>query len=258
MPLLKSPTLTPARLAANRRNALKSTGPKTAAGKRRSALNARSRNLCPQKSCSGSWFTCSANGTSGGITGWLPSWGGRWDLLPKCAAGSSRDCSSSEPGREGGTTLGSPAQSACSQSSRKLSAQSWQEKLPHRPQGLNRRPMRRAKPNKPNRLKTLVINELAHEAEKQTQARYQPWYQSLTAILAPILKKFVWIASALLRIRADARIPVPGGGGQRAQAATGAFCRPARLGGVREPGQTSGPSLGPRPGAEGSPGGGPC
>ncbi len=46
----------------------------------------------------------------------------------------------------------------------------------------------------------LVINELAREAEKQTQARYQPWYQSLTAILAPILKKFVWIASALLRI----------------------------------------------------------
>ncbi len=46
-----------------------------------------------------------------------------------------------------------------------------------------------------------VINELAHEAEKQTQARYQSWYQSLTAILTPILRKFVWIASALLRIR---------------------------------------------------------
>ncbi len=49
MPLLKSPTLTPARLAANRRNALKSTGPKTAAGKRRVALNALSRDLCPQE-----------------------------------------------------------------------------------------------------------------------------------------------------------------------------------------------------------------
>jgi hypothetical protein len=49
MPLVKSPTLTPARLAANRLNALKSTGPRTAAGKRRSALNALSRDLCPQE-----------------------------------------------------------------------------------------------------------------------------------------------------------------------------------------------------------------
>ncbi len=57
------------------------------------------------------------------------------------------------------------------------------------------------KQNEPKRLKTLAINELAHEVEKQTQASYQPWYQSLTAILAPILKEFVWIASALLRIR---------------------------------------------------------
>ncbi len=47
---------------------------------------------------------------------------------------------------------------------------------------------------KPKRLKTLVINELAHKAEKRTQACYQPWYQSLTAILTPILKKFGWIA----------------------------------------------------------------
>ncbi len=51
MPLLKSPTLTLARLAANRRNALKSTGPRTAAGKRRAALNAPSRDLCPQEPC---------------------------------------------------------------------------------------------------------------------------------------------------------------------------------------------------------------
>ncbi len=57
------------------------------------------------------------------------------------------------------------------------------------------------KPNEPKRLKTLVINELPHGAEKQTQARYEPRYQSLTTISAPILKKFVWIASALLRIR---------------------------------------------------------
>jgi hypothetical protein len=49
MSLLKSTTLTPARLAANRRNALKSTGPKTAAGKRRVALNPLSRDLCPQE-----------------------------------------------------------------------------------------------------------------------------------------------------------------------------------------------------------------
>ncbi len=57
-----------------------------------------------------------------------------------------------------------------------------------------------AKSNEPKRLKTLVINNIAHEAEKRTQASDKPWYQSLTAILAPILQKFVWIASALLRI----------------------------------------------------------
>lgn len=38
--------LSPAKLAANRANALKSTGPKTPAGKRRVALNALKRNLC--------------------------------------------------------------------------------------------------------------------------------------------------------------------------------------------------------------------
>ncbi len=51
MPLVKSPILTPARLAANRRNALKSTGPRTAAGKRRVALNALSRDQCPKEPC---------------------------------------------------------------------------------------------------------------------------------------------------------------------------------------------------------------
>jgi len=39
MPLRKSPTLTPARLEANRRNAQKSTGPRSARGKARSRLN---------------------------------------------------------------------------------------------------------------------------------------------------------------------------------------------------------------------------
>lgn len=36
-------------IAANRRNAQKSTGPRTAAGKRRAALNSRQRNLCPEE-----------------------------------------------------------------------------------------------------------------------------------------------------------------------------------------------------------------
>jgi hypothetical protein len=40
MSLRKSPTMTPARLAANRQNALKSTGPRTAQGKAQSRLNA--------------------------------------------------------------------------------------------------------------------------------------------------------------------------------------------------------------------------
>lgn len=42
MPLIKR-TVTPARLAANRRNAAKSTGPRTARGKARSSLNALRR-----------------------------------------------------------------------------------------------------------------------------------------------------------------------------------------------------------------------
>jgi hypothetical protein len=63
------------------------------------------------------------------------------------------------------------------------------------------REMRRANPNEPKGLKLLVINKIAREPEKRTQASYHPWYQSLTAILPPILRKFVWIASALLRIR---------------------------------------------------------
>ena len=40
MSLRKSPTMTPARLAANRLNALKSTGPRTARGKAQSRMNA--------------------------------------------------------------------------------------------------------------------------------------------------------------------------------------------------------------------------
>jgi hypothetical protein len=47
MSLLKPAS--PLRIAANRRNALRSTGPKTAAGKRRVALNTRSRNLIPEE-----------------------------------------------------------------------------------------------------------------------------------------------------------------------------------------------------------------
>jgi len=39
----------PLRIAANRRNALKSTGPRTLAGKRRVALNARRRDLCSEQ-----------------------------------------------------------------------------------------------------------------------------------------------------------------------------------------------------------------
>ena len=51
MSLRKSPTLTPARIEANRRNAQKSTGPRTARGKGQSRMNSlrtgeRSRLLC--------------------------------------------------------------------------------------------------------------------------------------------------------------------------------------------------------------------
>ncbi|HMD97651.1 MAG TPA: hypothetical protein VKM93_10025, partial [Terriglobia bacterium] len=44
---ISKPALSSARLAANRRNAQKSTGPKTKAGKRRVALNARRLGLAP-------------------------------------------------------------------------------------------------------------------------------------------------------------------------------------------------------------------
>jgi len=39
----------PLRLAANRRNALKSSGPRTVAGKRRAALNGMERGLCSEE-----------------------------------------------------------------------------------------------------------------------------------------------------------------------------------------------------------------
>ena len=45
----KSSTTSPAKIAANRRNALKSTGPRTAAGKRRAMLNAVTRDVCPEE-----------------------------------------------------------------------------------------------------------------------------------------------------------------------------------------------------------------
>jgi hypothetical protein len=44
---LLSPISSAAQIAANRRNALKSSGPRTAAGKRRAMLNAVTRDLCP-------------------------------------------------------------------------------------------------------------------------------------------------------------------------------------------------------------------
>jgi len=47
MPFRKPKTVTAALVAANRRNALKSTGPRTQAGKRRSALYSRDCNLIP-------------------------------------------------------------------------------------------------------------------------------------------------------------------------------------------------------------------
>jgi len=46
IPKLSSGVSSPLRLAANRRNALKSTGPSSEAGKRRAALNSLKRNLC--------------------------------------------------------------------------------------------------------------------------------------------------------------------------------------------------------------------
>jgi hypothetical protein len=58
---------------------------------------------------------------------------------------------------------------------------------------------RRAKPNKPMRLKVLVINKIARKEEKQTHGDYPTWCQSLTAILAPFLKKYEWNLRTKLR-----------------------------------------------------------
>ncbi len=46
--LVKSFVMTPAKLAANRRNARKSAGPRTRVGKHRAAVNGRTRSLCPK------------------------------------------------------------------------------------------------------------------------------------------------------------------------------------------------------------------
>jgi hypothetical protein len=53
---------------------------------------------------------------------------------------------------------------------------------------------RQTNPNKPNRTKTLTINDISGKRDKQTQATYQPYPQSLTASFAPIFEKFGWAA----------------------------------------------------------------
>ena len=49
---------------------------------------------------------------------------------------------------------------------------------------------RHTKPDKPNGIKTLVINNMTQKSAKQTQRPYSTCYQLFTAILAPILMKF--------------------------------------------------------------------
>ncbi len=63
------------------------------------------------------------------------------------------------------------------------------------PAAQHRPPMRRAKPNEPNEVKTIGINMIARKRRKQTQACYPPSYQWLTRIFPPILRKFVWICT---------------------------------------------------------------
>jgi hypothetical protein len=58
--------------------------------------------------------------------------------------------------------------------------------------GRSRRQRGQAKPNKPMGLNTLIINKISQKPEKQTHGDYHPWYQSLTGILGPILKKYEW------------------------------------------------------------------
>ena len=68
---------------------------------------------------------------------------------------------------------------------------------------------RRAKPNKPMRLKTFLINDITGKGAKQTQATYLSSFQFLTAIFGQILKKFGSAAyRSLSRIRGrEYRVP---------------------------------------------------
>ncbi len=51
----------------------------------------------------------------------------------------------------------------------------------------------KANPNKPNRVKTFLTKEIAHECEKRTQASYVSRHQRLTAKLGRFLKGFRWL-----------------------------------------------------------------
>jgi len=65
---------------------------------------------------------------------------------------------------------------------------------------------RHAKPNKANRAKTFVSNNMTEKSAKQTQRRYPYCYQLLTAILAPIFREFGWKGrGSLSGIRATPR-----------------------------------------------------
>jgi hypothetical protein len=67
---------------------------------------------------------------------------------------------------------------------------------------------RQTKPNKPNADKAFAINSMSEKSAKQTQRAYPTCYQLLTAILAPIFRKFGWMGrGSLSGIRATPRGP---------------------------------------------------
>ncbi len=204
MPLVKSPILTPAKLAANRSNACRSTGPRSAAGKRRVRLNGlkhglRSRSFAETVVGSARDKEQFGRGVVLLRLAFLPAGSGVASLVERVSRLMwTRGRTAGPRGRQPYFSLTNMERALLAQVAQVCAwwyaDEAAYRALPPNPRcplestdssgdsallrfliwATARRHTRRAEPNKPKRLKTLVINELAHETEKQTQATYQP------------------------------------------------------------------------------------
>ncbi len=207
MPLVKSPILTPAKLAANRSNACRSTGPRSTAGKRRVRLNGlkhgpRSRSFAETVIRSAREKERFGRGVVLLRLAFVPAGSGAASLVERVSRLMwTRGRTAGPRGRQPYFSLTNmerallapvaqvcawwyadeaiyralPANPRCPLESTDSSGDSALLRFPI--WAAARRPKRRAEPNEPKRLKTHAINKIARETEKRTQARYQPWYQ---------------------------------------------------------------------------------